>query len=139
MRASDGQLRARQQCDSDRSSGSDSDECPSDFVCPLSLARFRDPVMLVQSGMTYERVDLLVALARRPGIDPQTNEPFEGAPLLKENVVLRRLMNTLQPVRRGVLVAFPTISLTVSSCACVTLREAQRCWAQNYRALTFPL
>ena len=101
MRASDGQLRARQQCDSDRSSGSDSDECPSDFVCPLSLARFRDPVMLVQSGMTYERVDLLVALARRPGIDPQTNEPFEGAPLLKENVVLRRLMNTLQPVRRG--------------------------------------
>jgi hypothetical protein len=52
--------------------------------------------MLVQSGMTYERVDLLVALTAKPGVDPQTNAPFNGPPVLKENIVLRRLMYSAQ-------------------------------------------
>ena len=55
-------------------------ELPDDFRCALSLERFREPVILVQSGQTYERSDLLLALAARPGVDPQTNVRFDGEP-----------------------------------------------------------
>ena len=140
------------------------DECPSDLMCPLSLARFRDPgasplvlrpspprppllsekilsktrhcdeqrrgltmprpvrrvlfavalgpaarrrcavllqrahrpVMLVQSAMTYERIDLLVALNARPGIDPQTNQAFEGKPILRVSTTCTSTMSTVQ-------------------------------------------
>jgi hypothetical protein len=67
-------------------------EALRDLTCPLSLELFRDPVMLAQSGMTYERENLTAALAARPGIDPQTNHPFTGEPVLKENIVMLRLI-----------------------------------------------
>ena len=65
------------------------DELPRGFRCSLSLERFRDPVMLVQSGFTYERAFLLRALDARPNADPQTNALFEGAPQIAPNLTLK--------------------------------------------------
>ena len=66
------------------------DELPHDFRCALSLERFRDPVVLFQSGLTYERAHLLRALEERPDVDPQTNARFEGAPQIAPNLTLKR-------------------------------------------------
>ena len=52
----------------------------------------------------YERIDLLVALQAQPGVDPISGEAFDGAPIIKENIVLRRFMVSIdlppEPVRR---------------------------------------
>ena len=52
----------------------------------------------------YERIDLLVALKARPGLDPISGEAFDGVPTIKENIVLRRFMFSInlpsEPVRR---------------------------------------
>ena len=66
------------------------EELPHDFRCTLSLERFRDPWMLVNSGLTYERLHLVRALQERPQVDPQTNAHFVGAPHLAPNVTLKR-------------------------------------------------
>ena len=47
-----------------------------DACCPITLEVFRDPVTLAQSGITYERAALEDALARQPGVDPETRGPF---------------------------------------------------------------
>ena len=65
-------------------------EVPHDFRCSLSLEVFRDPVMLMQSGLTYENEFLLRALRVRPGVDPQTNVSFVGLPLIAPNLTLKR-------------------------------------------------
>ena len=63
--------------------------CPDDFRCPISHDVMEDPVMLGQSGYTYERSWLMEALARRPGHDPVTNAAFAGEPQLLRNHNLR--------------------------------------------------
>ena len=68
----------------------DSDECPDDFKCSITLEVMRDPVLLVSSGITYERSSLMEALERRPNVDPQTNAAFEGPPVVAANVTLKR-------------------------------------------------
>ena len=50
-----------------------------DACCPITLEVFRDPVTLAQSGITYERAALEDALARQPGVDPETNKEFDGS------------------------------------------------------------
>ena len=68
----------------------DSEECPDDFKCSITLEVMRDPVLLVSSGITYERSSLMEALERRPGVDPQTNAAFDGPPVVAANVTLKR-------------------------------------------------
>ena len=82
-------------------SGEHDDDLPDDFRCALSLECFREPVVLVQSGQTYERADLLLALAVRPGVDPQTNVRFDGEPQLVTNIQLRRAVETWRQNRRA--------------------------------------
>ena len=65
-------------------------DCPEDFRCAISAQIMVDPVMLVNSGQSYERAALLDALARRPGVDPLTGGAFEDAPLIAENRTFRR-------------------------------------------------
>ena len=79
-------------------------ELPDDFRCALSLERFREPVILVQSGQTYERSDLLLALAARPGVDPQTNVRFDGEPQL-----VSKCLRLPLAVRREIYEADPSI------------------------------
>ena len=74
----------------DRRPRRDSDECPDDFKCSITLEVMRDPVLLVSSGITYERSSLVEALERRPNVDPQTNAAFDGPPVVAANVTLKR-------------------------------------------------
>ena len=62
---------------------------PANFRCPITMEIFEDPVILVQTGQTYERVALLQALEQRPQVDPLTNATFEGEPQLIGNIALR--------------------------------------------------
>ena len=70
-----------------------------DACCPITLEVFRDPVTLAQSGITYERAALEDALARQPGVDPETNKEFDGAPTIVANHTLRRLIASLSAKR----------------------------------------
>ncbi|KAH8063361.1 hypothetical protein JL722_2529 [Aureococcus anophagefferens] len=56
----------------------------------ITLEVMRDPVLLVSSGITYERSSLMEALERRPGVDPQTNAAFDGPPVVAGNITLKR-------------------------------------------------
>ena len=59
------------------------DDCAAhldkDLRCPVSLEVMKDPVLLAQSGVSYEREYLVKCLAERPGVDPQTNARFSGS------------------------------------------------------------
>jgi hypothetical protein len=51
-----------------------------------------DPVMLVQSGQTYDRKHLLIALAHHKGVDPVTQIKFSEKPQLCINYALKSLI-----------------------------------------------
>jgi hypothetical protein len=63
---------------------------PDHLVCPLTLDLFKDPVILGSSGQTYERGALLMALSRKPNVDPKTNAGFEGQPIIIDNYGIRQ-------------------------------------------------
>ena len=71
------------------SATTETDLCPDNFKCPITLVRMDDPVLLQQSGHTYERRALELALAHKPGHDPLTNATFAGEPVLTRNHALR--------------------------------------------------
>jgi hypothetical protein len=68
--------------------------CPKEYQCPISLEIMEDPVILVQSGMTYDRKPISVALAINPGTDPMTNIKFNDEPKLVPNYSLKSLIET---------------------------------------------
>jgi leucine-rich repeat protein SHOC2 len=51
----------------------DLDAEPEELMCPITRAMFRDPVMVVESGHTYERSDVLSHFERNGAKDPYTN------------------------------------------------------------------
>jgi hypothetical protein len=65
------------------------ESCPKSYKCPITLDIMEDPVILEQSFQTYERKALMHALAERPGVDPMSNQPFEGEPKLIKNYSIR--------------------------------------------------
>ena len=46
---------------------------PEELTCPITRTMFRDPVMVVESGHTYERSDVLSHFRRNGAKDPNTN------------------------------------------------------------------
>ena len=46
---------------------------PEELTCPITRTMFRDPVMVVESGHTYERSDVLSHFERNGAKDPYTN------------------------------------------------------------------
>ena len=50
----------------------DLDAEPEELMCPITRTMFRDPVMLFDSGHTYERNDILAHFARNGAKDPLT-------------------------------------------------------------------
>ena len=65
------------------------EEYPHEYKCPITLDIMENPYVLFQSGYTYEYEAIMMALAKKPGIDPYTNQKFDGPPFLKENHTLR--------------------------------------------------
>lgn len=49
------------------------DDLPEELTCPITRTMFRDPVMVVESGHTYERSDVLSHFERNGAKDPYTN------------------------------------------------------------------
>lgn len=64
-------------------------------VCPISLERMRDPVMITQSGNTYDRQHLCQALLHSPTRDPKSNVeydvPIEYVPNIGQRALLTQL------------------------------------------------
>ena len=50
----------------------DLDAEPEELICPITLNMFRDPVMVVDSGHTYERSAILMHFERNGAKDPLT-------------------------------------------------------------------
>ena len=50
----------------------DLDDEPEELMCPITRAMFQDPVMVVDSGHTYERSAVLAHFRRNRAKDPLT-------------------------------------------------------------------
>lgn len=69
--------------------------------CPLTGNLFEAPVLLLQSGETYEAGALARALAREPGVDPKTGLRFSGAPATAPNKVVAQLVRARRRAGRA--------------------------------------
>ena len=67
-------------------------EPPEDYICPISLMLMEDPVMVVQSGITYEREEIEAALRINPNRDPKTNQEWSSPLTLAPNVLVRKMI-----------------------------------------------
>jgi hypothetical protein len=67
--------------------------CPKELQCPLSLELMEEPVMLVQSGQTYDRKHLQIALAHKQRCDPLTNFTFDDEPRIVINYAVKSLID----------------------------------------------
>ena len=57
----------------------DLDAEPEELMCPITRTMFRDPVMVVESGHTYERSAILEHFRRNGAKDPLTNCALSSA------------------------------------------------------------
>jgi leucine-rich repeat protein SHOC2 len=60
----------------------DLDAEPEELMCPIARTVFRDPVMVVESGHTYERNDILSHFRRNGAKDPLTNCALSSAKVM---------------------------------------------------------
>lgn len=67
-------------------------DVPPDLLCPISFTMFRDPVMLVESGHTYDRHNIQEWLDRGNRTDPCTGAHISNIQLVP-NMVVRKLVN----------------------------------------------
>ena len=72
------------------------DAPPDAYVCPISLCVMGDPVLVVQSGITYERKYIEEALRRDPSRDPKTNQEWATPLTLAPNVAIRSAIREWQ-------------------------------------------
>ncbi|GLC39031.1 hypothetical protein PLESTB_001285400 [Pleodorina starrii] len=63
---------------------------PLSFVCPITMMIMRDPVMLVESGYTFER-EAIEAHFRNSNNNPLTNQPLSSKAVIP-NTSLRALI-----------------------------------------------
>ncbi|KAF8062913.1 hypothetical protein HT031_003751 [Scenedesmus sp. PABB004] len=73
--------------------GAEEEACdapPPDLLCPITCQLLEDPVLLVSSGQTYERVAIAEWLSRGNAKDPATGTHLESAALVP-NVLVRKL------------------------------------------------
>ena len=71
------------QCDLPDTPDADLDAEPEVLMCPITRTMFRDPVMVVESGHTYERIAILSHFRRNGGAkDPLTNLALSSAKVM---------------------------------------------------------
>ena len=73
---------------------------PDHFICPISLDVMQDPVIVVQSGITYERALIEQAMRFNPCRDPATNQEWSEPLTLAPNVLVRKMIREWQQSRR---------------------------------------
>ena len=69
---------------------------PDHFICPISLDVMQDPVIVVQSGITYERALIEQAMRFNPCRDPATNQEWSEPLTLAPNVLVRKMIREWQ-------------------------------------------
>ena len=69
---------------------------PDHFICPISLDIMQDPVIVVQSGITYERALIEQAMRFNPCRDPATNQEWSEPLTLAPNVLVRKMIREWQ-------------------------------------------
>ena len=60
----------------------DAEPEPEVLSCPITRTMFRDPVMVVESGHTYERSVILAHFRRNGAKDPLTRRALSSAKVL---------------------------------------------------------
>eukprot|EP00618_Florenciella_parvula_P031928 CAMPEP_0119543064 /NCGR_PEP_ID=MMETSP1344-20130328/53924_1 /TAXON_ID=236787 /ORGANISM="Florenciella parvula, Strain CCMP2471" /LENGTH=656 /DNA_ID=CAMNT_0007587337 /DNA_START=35 /DNA_END=2005 /DNA_ORIENTATION=- len=65
---------------------------PDELKCPITLELMEEPVMLVQSGQTYDREAILTWLIKNPNKCPLTGD-FEGEAKVQPNYAVKGLVD----------------------------------------------
>ena len=63
---------------------------PNEFICPISLEVMGCPVIVTQSGISYERSQLTRWLQTAPYTEPKTNMRHSEPIAFSDNVALRQ-------------------------------------------------
>ena len=69
-------------CDLPDARDADLDAEPEELLCPITRSMFRDPVVLFDSGHTYERSAVLAHFRRNGAKDPLTRRALSSAKVL---------------------------------------------------------
>ena len=72
----------------------DLDAEPEVLLCPITRTMFRDPVMVVESGHTYERSAVLAHFDRNGAKDPLTRRALSSTKVMT-NWVVRQFVQDL--------------------------------------------
>ena len=62
------------------------------IICPISLDIMEDPVMILQSGITYDHKHLCRSLLEHPDLEPVTGERYDTMITYGPNVTIRKLL-----------------------------------------------
>ena len=65
---------------------------PESIICPISHDVMEDPVLVVQSGITYDHSSLCNSLLEYPDLDPNTNTRFNTMITFVPNVSIRQIL-----------------------------------------------
>ena len=60
----------------------DLEDEPQELLCPITRTMFRDPVMVVESGHTYERSAILSHFERNGAKDPLTRRALSSTKVM---------------------------------------------------------
>ena len=72
----------------------DLDDEPEELMCPITRAVFQDPVMVVESGHTYERSVILDHFQRSGANDPLTRRALSSTKVMT-NWAVRKFVQAL--------------------------------------------
>jgi len=90
---------------------------PQDFFCPISLEIMQDPVIVVETGQTYERSEIEDWWSKRPvKVDPMTNLKLKD-PKLVPNIALRNAIEEYMKIHKvsdSLIGSFDTTDIIVS-------------------------
>ena len=65
---------------------------PESIICPISHDVMEDPVVVVQSGITYDHSSLCKSLLEYPDLDPKTSTHFNTMITFIPNVSIRQIL-----------------------------------------------
>ena len=89
------------QCDLPDTPDADLDAEPEVLMCPITRTMFRDPVMVVESGHTYERSAILSHFEHNGAKDPLTNRALSSTKVMK-NWAVRQIVQAWLDKHPGV-------------------------------------
>ena len=82
-----------------RTSASQLSEIPEDIICPITCCIMTDPVILMESGNTYER-EAILKWVKQKKTDPLTNEAISDETIAPNRTIKRMIVSFLDKQRR---------------------------------------